>query len=107
NVRWLPVFPLPAGGRTRFQPVHVDDVSTAVVASLRSPRRETVDVAGPEILTFAEIARIVMEALGKPRRFVRIPVWAARPFAWTQQLRAQPLVTSRQLDMVVLDNTTA
>jgi hypothetical protein len=48
-----------------------------------------------------------MDALAKPRRFVSIPVGLARPFAWTQALRAEPLVTSDQLDMVVLDNTTA
>ncbi|MCA1831910.1 MAG: complex I NDUFA9 subunit family protein [Actinomycetota bacterium] len=107
NLRWLPVFPLPAGGTTRFQPVHVDDVCTAIVASLRSPRNETADVAGPEILTFAQLARIVMDALGKPRPFLKIPLWMARPFAWSQRFRREPLVTSKQLDMVVLDNTTA
>jgi NADH dehydrogenase len=106
NLRWLPVFPLPAGGRTRFQPVHIDDVATAIIASLRSPRRDTFDVAGPEILTFEQIAGVVMTAMGKPRPFMRIPLWAARPFAWTQRLRRNPLVTSGQLDMVVLDNTT-
>jgi len=107
NLRWLPVFPLPAGGRTRFQPVSIDDVCTAIVSSLRAPRKDTVDVAGPEILTFRQIVEVVMSAIGKPRPLVSIPLFAARPFAWTQALRKQPLVTSGQLDMVVLDNTTA
>lgn len=106
NLRWLPAFPLPGGGRTRFQPVHVDDVCSAIVSCLRSPKG-TLDVAGPEILTFEQIVRVVMEALGKPRPTVRIPAWMARPFAWTQALRREPLVTSDQLDMIVLDNTTA
>jgi NADH dehydrogenase len=107
NVRWLPVFPLPAGGRTRFQPIHVADVCTAMEMSLRAPRRDTVEIGGLEVLTFAQIVEVVMEALAKRRRTVSVPVAAARPFAWTQRLRAQPLVTSDQLDMVVLDNTTA
>jgi len=107
NLRWLPVFPLPDGGRTRFQPVHIDDLATAVVSSLRGPRKDTLDVAGPEILTFGDIVRAVMTALGKPRPLVSIPLWMARPFAWTQSLRKDPLVTSGQLDMVVLDNSTA
>jgi uncharacterized protein YbjT (DUF2867 family) len=107
NLRWLPVFPLPAGGRTRFQPIHIGDVSSAIASSLRGPRKDTLDVAGPEVLTFEDLARAVMKAIGKPRRTVSIPVAMARPFAWTQALRKDPLVTSDQLDMVVLDNTTA
>ncbi len=107
NLRWLPVFPLPAGGRTRFQPIHIDDVCTAIVSSLRQPRRDVLDVAGTEIYSFAELAGLVMKALNKPRPAMSIPVWAAKPFAWTQAIRRNPLVTADQLDMVVLDNTTA
>lgn len=107
NIRWLPVFPLPAGGRTRFQPIHIDDVCACVISSLRKPRRATFDVGGPEILTFGQLAGIVMTALGKRRPTVSVPVAAARPFAWTQRFRKEPLVTSDQLDMVVVDNTTA
>lgn len=107
NLRWLPVFPLPAGGRTRFQPISLDDVSMAVAMSLRRPRNETIELGGPEILTFAQMSDIVMKAIGKQRPTVSIPVALARPFAWTQRLRKDPLVTSDQLDMVVLDNTTA
>jgi hypothetical protein len=56
------------------------------------------------VLTFSDIVRLVMETLGKRRRIVNVPVWAARPFAAIQGLRREPLVTNQQLDMVVLDN---
>jgi hypothetical protein len=36
---------------------------------------------------------------------VAVPVAAARPFAFVQGLRKDPLVTNEQLDMVVLDNS--
>lgn len=108
SLRWAPVYPMVARGRTRFSPLWIEDLGRCVVASLRGAHeRATLDIGGPEVLTFADIVRLVMEALGKKRRIVSTPVWAARPFAAVQGLRKDPLVTNQQLDMVVLDNATA
>ena len=108
SLRWAPVYPLPAGGRTRFQPLAIEDLATCIVRCLRGEQvGASLDLGGPEVLEFSEIVRVVMDALGKKRRLVSVPVWAARPFAAVQRLRKEPLVTNEQLDMVVLDNTTA
>ena len=108
SLRWAPVYPRPAGGRTRFQPLAIEDLATCVVRSLRGDQIGAVlDIGGPEVLTFSDIVRAVMTALGKKRRMMPVPVWAARPFALVQGLRKEPLVTNQQLDMVVLDNTCA
>lgn len=108
SLRWAPVYPLPAGGRTRFQPLSIDDLATCFVKCLRGEQiRASLDLGGPEVLEFSEIVRLVMRALGKERRLVKVPVWMARPFAAVQGLRKEPLVTNEQLDMVVLDNTTS
>ncbi|MGH2726169.1 MAG: complex I NDUFA9 subunit family protein [Actinomycetota bacterium] len=108
SLRWAPVYPLPAGGRTRFQPLAIEDLATCMVASLAGEQiGATLDLGGPEVLTFSDIVRTVATTLGKKRRMVSIPVWAARPFAFVQGLRKEPLVTNEQLDMVVLDNTCA
>lgn len=108
SLRWAPVYPMPAGGRTRFQPLAIEDLATCVVKSLRGEQvGGTLDIGGPEVMTFSDIVRTVMTALGKKRRMVSVPVWAARPFAFVQGLRKEPLVTNQQLDMVVLDNTCA
>lgn len=108
SLRWAPVYPMVARGRTRFSPLWIEDLASCVVASLRGEAAgRTLDLGGPEVLTFSDIVQLVMEALGKRRRIVPAPVWAARPFALVQQLRRQPLVTNQQLDMVVLDNATS
>ena len=108
SLRWAPVYPMVAGGKTRFSPLWIDDLSRCVAGSLRGEQTgATVDLGGPEVLDFSAIVRLVMEALGKKRRVVSTPVWAARPFAAIQGLRRDPLVTNQQLDMVVLDNATA
>ena len=105
TLRWAPVYPMVAGGATRFSPLSIRDLSSCVVECLRGNAiGSTLDVGGPEVLTFSDIVRLVMETLGKRRRIVDVPVWAARPFAAIQGLRRDPLVTNQQLDMVVLDN---
>jgi uncharacterized protein YbjT (DUF2867 family) len=97
-----------AGGRTRFSPIWIEDLGSCVVSSLRGTTDgRTLDVGGPEVLTFSDIVRLVMDTLGKRRRIVNVPLLAARPFALTQALRREPLVTNQQLDMVVLDNACA
>lgn len=106
TLRWMPVYPLPNGGRTRFQPLAIEDLAACVVRALDgASARESVDLGGPEILDFRAMVEVVMEALGKRRKLMSIPLFAARPFAFVQGLRREPLVTNQQLDMVVLDNT--
>ena len=59
----LPLVPL-AGASARFQPVWVEDVASAVVASLRdadlpmSSVGQTFECAGPEVFTLADLVRI-------------------------------------------------
>jgi uncharacterized protein YbjT (DUF2867 family) len=108
TLRWAPVYPMVAGGKTRFSPMWIDDLSRCVVASLRGEQAgATLEFGGPEVLTFSDIVHLVMATLGKKRRIVRTPLWSARPFAAIQGLRRDPLVTNQQLDMVVLDNAAA
>jgi uncharacterized protein YbjT (DUF2867 family) len=76
-LRWLarvPVVPLPGGGRVLQQPVHVDDLVSAIVASLERPaaRRSEYDVGGPEGLSLRGMIEQSAQALG--RRAVLIPL---------------------------------
>jgi uncharacterized protein YbjT (DUF2867 family) len=76
-LRWLarvPVVPLPGGGRVLQQPVHVDDLVSAIVASLERPaaRRSEYDVGGPEALSLRALIEQSAQALG--RRAVLIPL---------------------------------
>ena len=66
---------------------------------------------GAELERHADRPRVIYSyvAVGNEAalKSVPVPVWAARPFAFVQGLRRDPLVTNQQLDMVVLDNTCA
>lgn len=105
SLRWMPVYPLPRGGRTRFQPLAIDDLARCVTASLDGAAiGASLDLGGPEVIDFRGLVTACADFLGRKRRMVTVPLWAARPFAYLQERRRDPLVTNEQLDMVVLDN---
>jgi uncharacterized protein YbjT (DUF2867 family) len=85
--RLLPLLPL-AGGNTRFQPVWVQDVTTAIVRLLQHPQPPALlDAVGPDVLTLAQLARLAGRASGHAR-----PVWALpRWFGHVQAALLAPL----------------
>ena len=70
----LPLIPLPAGGAQRIQPVHIDDVTGALLRLIESPveLRCTVQLVGAEPTTLAEF----------PASAARSAGFAARAYVW-------------------------
>lgn len=68
--------PLPGGGRTRFQPIHVDDLVSMLADTLEDEDHvgQTYEIGGPEVLTLAEVARLVREARGQSVRILPVPM---------------------------------
>jgi uncharacterized protein YbjT (DUF2867 family) len=83
-LRRLPVVPLPGGGRSLVQPIHQADVTACIRAALRAdwPGPETLVIAGPEALTYADFVRAVAAASGlRTPRILPVPAWLLRSFA--------------------------
>src|SRR6056297_1022087 len=72
----VPVYPLPGGGKTRFQPIHVDDLVEILVATLTEDDHvgETYELGGPDTLTLREITNMVYESEGKSVSIVSVPM---------------------------------
>lgn len=74
---WSPVFvAIPGDGSARFQPLSVDDLAVAVVESLADDRHagQTLELGGPEYLTYRQIVERVMRATGKRRIPWSVPI---------------------------------
>ena len=73
------VTPLPGGGNTRFQPIWVEDVAPMLADCVEDDDREgeAYELAGPEKLTLAEVARLAHRAAGRPVNVVPIPMSVA------------------------------
>jgi NADH dehydrogenase len=74
----LPALPISGPGRARYQPIWAGDVADCVLAELdRAPTdgaRRRFDLAGPETLTYDEIARVALRAWGRQRRLLHVPL---------------------------------
>ena len=70
-----PALPLIGGGRTRFQPVYVDDVADAICEALARPEAEgrTYELGGPRIYTFKELLELMLSETGRKRLLAPLP----------------------------------
>lgn len=61
-------------GSNKVNPIHGADLAVSCVDALEGERQE-IDVGGPEILTYREIAELAFQSLGKTARITVVPVW--------------------------------
>ena len=67
--------PLPGGGETRFQPIHVGDLVGMLADTLEADHAgETYELGGPAVLTLADVVRLVRGAEGRSVRVVPVPM---------------------------------
>jgi NADH dehydrogenase len=103
-----PVLPLIGGGKTRFQPVYVGDVATAIVtAAAGHAKPSTVyELGGPEVMSFRQLLELTQEWAGRRRWYMPMPFWLAK----LQALATWPLpnslrpITVDQVRMLKTDN---
>lgn len=72
----LPIYPLPGGGKTRFQPVWVGDLVPMLADALENEEHvgQTYEIGGPDVLTLREVVELVYEAEGKSVSVVGLPM---------------------------------
>jgi uncharacterized protein YbjT (DUF2867 family) len=93
--RW-PLVPAPLGGATLQQPVHVDDLVSAILAALTREEalRREYDVGGPEPLPLAQIVRECGRALGRPAGILPLPLAPAHAMARAARAMRLPFPVS-------------
>jgi NADH dehydrogenase len=104
--RYSPVLPLLRGGKTRFQPVYVEDVARAVIAALGRPETAgaTFELGGPEIYTFKALLKIVLAETGRHNPLLPLPGPLAALMALPLQILPKPPLTLDQLAQLKRDN---
>lgn len=68
--------PMPGGGKTRFQPIWIDDLVPMLADSLEDDDHvgKVYEVGGPQVLTLADVARLSHEADGRSVNVVPVPM---------------------------------
>jgi uncharacterized protein YbjT (DUF2867 family) len=73
-----PALPVCGRARASFQPIWAEDVAACVGAALRTDADDAgacvrYELAGPQVLTHAEIVRTLLRSLGRARPLVHVP----------------------------------
>ena len=105
--RMLPVLPLIGGGQTRLQPVYVADVAEAIrPACWTDPETagRIYELAGPQVYTLDELAKITLRLIGRRRLLVPMPFALAEVQARLFELLPNPPLTTSQVDLLKADN---
>ena len=78
--RMSPALPLIGGGLTRFQPVFVGDVATAIADAVDGKARPGTiyELGGPDVRTFKELMQFVLATIERKRLLVSVPFFLAK-----------------------------
>jgi len=79
NIAWLirswPFFPIPGTGAFRVQPIYAGDLAQILVGVAEGVAEETFDAAGPEIMSYEAMIRLLCAKLGRKPRLWHWPPW--------------------------------
>jgi uncharacterized protein YbjT (DUF2867 family) len=110
--RVFPFVPL-AGAATRFQPVWVEDVASAITSCLQDSASidKTYDLCGPEVFTLKELVQLAAQLSGinhgRGRPVFGLPTALGRLQAALMSLApGEPLMSRDNLDSMAVDNVT-
>ena len=74
----LPLLPISGSGRAAYQPIWAQDVARCVLAALADEKSGRYELAGPETLTYDDMARTIATAAGRERPLVHVPLGLVR-----------------------------
>jgi uncharacterized protein YbjT (DUF2867 family) len=83
----LPVLPISGSGQAAYQPIWAEDVARCVLSALAEDGETRYELAGPETLTYDDIARTIARAAGRERPLLHLPLGLVRAsLIWLRRL---------------------
>jgi uncharacterized protein YbjT (DUF2867 family) len=107
-----PALPLPGGGKMRMQPVYVEDLASAIMASLgfgvskqvKSPKGKLYEIGGPDIFSFRQLMEMTLMHIKRRRLLLPVPFFAMSCGASIAGLLPNPPITLDQVRLLKSDN---
>jgi uncharacterized protein YbjT (DUF2867 family) len=103
----LPLLPISGSGRASYQPIWADDAARATLAALeQGPGRY--ELAGPERLSYNQIARLIADATGRSRPALHVPLPFVRTgLIWLRRLLGEiSFATWEEAELMEVSMTT-
>ncbi|GES42964.1 3-beta-hydroxy-Delta(5)-steroid dehydrogenase [Rhizobium dioscoreae] len=106
--RTAPFLPLIGGGKTKFQPVYVQDIAETVARSVDGKLKAgtTYELGGPEVLSFRECLETTLAVINRKKSLVSIPFGLASLIGSIASLvpLIKPPITADQVTLLKSDN---
>ena len=103
-----PIFPLYYGGKTKFVPLHCIDLCNLILDlienNINNIENKTIEVVGPEELTFKQIVEKLLKLIEKKRLLIPVPIFIANVMATFFQILPKPLITKDQIKLLYYNN---
>ena len=100
-----PFLPLIMGGKTKFQPVYVEDVCKGIIKILQKDITNKIfEFGGPDIFTFKELLQILLKTINRKKFLIYIPKTMAVLMAKFFQVLPNPLLTEDQIQLLKNNN---
>jgi len=106
-IRLSPVLPIIGSGKSKVQPIFIDDVVSCIVKAVTSESflNEMFEIGGPEQLTYEEVNIAIAEVMGIRRPLLHLPLRFLKTTAGLlDAVLPNPPVTYDQLIMLQEDN---
>jgi len=106
-LRSLPAYPMFGDGRTRLQPVYVDDVAAAVAQIMRQSQKPyaVYELAGPRVYSYEELLRTIARIAGIRPVLMRMPFAFWNALAGGAEMLPQAPLTRNQVELMKIDTT--
>jgi uncharacterized protein YbjT (DUF2867 family) len=109
--RFAPALPLIGGGKTRFQPVYVDDVAECALKAIESDAYlgRTFELGGPSTYSFKELMEFILTTIRRKRFLAPVPFFAASGLGIVGEMLGalpfvEPFLTRDQVTLLKSDN---
>jgi uncharacterized protein YbjT (DUF2867 family) len=106
-LKLVPVMPVIGSGKSRVQPVYIDDVVSCMVKAVAGDAflNEIYEIGGPDLLTYEEVTKAIAEAMGIKRPALHVPLFFLKPIARAlETVLSNPPLTTDQIIMLQEDN---
>jgi uncharacterized protein YbjT (DUF2867 family) len=101
----LRIHPMFGRGRTRLQPVYVEDVAEAVARVMqRTEMRSTIfELGGPRVYSYERFLRAVARQAGLAPLLIPVPFTVWQALAWASEILPAPPLTRNQVELMQID----
>ena len=89
---------------TLFQPIYVGDLADFIL-KICFEKSRTINLAGPNILSFKEIIKLILKFNKRSRLCIPVPFFLANILAFFSEKLSNPILTRDQVQLLKVNNT--